>query len=45
VYIVSCDALEALVLGKAGRLSETNQLIDEPELVLKCLEAVKARRF
>jgi len=45
VYIVSCDALVALVRGEKERLIETNQLIDEPELVLKCLEAVKARRF
>ena len=45
VYIVSCDALVALILGEKKKLRKTNQLIDEPEILLKCLEAVKARRF
>ena len=45
VYIVSCDALVALVQGEKRKLRKANQLIDEPQIVLKCLEAVKARRF
>lgn len=45
VYIVSCDALVALVQGEKRKLRKANQLIDEAQVVLKCLEAVKARRF
>ena len=45
VYIVSCDGLAALVRGERMRLKGANQLIDEPQIVLRCLEAVKARRF
>lgn len=45
VYIVSCNALVALVQGEKRKLKKADQLIDEPQLVLKCLEAVKARRF
>ncbi|KAF8432157.1 interferon-inducible GTPase-domain-containing protein [Terfezia claveryi] len=45
VYIVSCDALVSLVLGEMKKLKRANQLIDEPQMVLKCLEAVKARMF
>ncbi|KAF8417505.1 interferon-inducible GTPase-domain-containing protein [Tirmania nivea] len=45
VYIISCDALAALVHGDIGKARKEHQLIDESQLVLKCLEAVKARRF
>jgi len=45
VYIVSCDALASLVLEEKRKLRKENQLIDEPQLLLNCLEAVKARRF
>jgi len=45
VYIVSCDALLGVVQGEKRKLRKANQLIDEPQLLLKCLEAVKARRF
>lgn len=45
VYIVSCNALLALIQGEKRKLRKADQLIDEPQLVLQCLEAVKARRF
>lgn len=45
VYIISCTALTALVTGEFRKLKETNQLIDEPKLVLGCLEAMKERRY
>ncbi|KAF8444410.1 interferon-inducible GTPase-domain-containing protein [Terfezia claveryi] len=45
VYIISRKALTALVTGGVKKLKKTDQLIDEPKLVIDCLEAVKARRF
>jgi len=37
--------LRAVVQGGGWKLRKANQLIDELQLVLECLEAVKARRF
>ncbi|RPB26607.1 hypothetical protein L211DRAFT_804733 [Terfezia boudieri ATCC MYA-4762] len=45
VYIVSCNALVALVQGEMKKLKEANQVIDEPQLILDCIGALKARRF
>ena len=45
VHIVSCDALAYRVCGEFGKLKKKNQLIDEDELLMHCLEAIRAKIF
>ncbi|KAF8437337.1 interferon-inducible GTPase-domain-containing protein [Terfezia claveryi] len=44
VYIISCDALGALIQGNRKKLRKADRVIDESQLILDCIEALKARR-